>query len=357
LGNIVTRKKRKRVEGSEVKDTQRVSGQRLRQRIRVVWDRFNREIRKKYRKYRKSGKREKSEILLRSRKGLIQSRERYRVLREAEVYRNSYEVRSRMETHERGERRKNWRLEAKYRTTSPLPAAGSRSGKKTWIESHVREGLRLEESDKRDGFHEKRLGEFRRGFQEALNRRESTVIEKKERRKIGHIRSLLERSKETRKKPIQRKNRVQRFSSSFVDEQSGKRIEGDLDHFQSKDDEVEIRRALPTTQYFAKVKNLTRRRERRSDQRDEKGLPTIESERVKKRRKVPEKKRNQRYPHWTELEVWSNQLMQKVEDANLQKVLKGEEVDLSYATYRELGKKVVYLYAVERSERWRKKKN
>jgi len=116
-------------------------------------------------------------------------------------------------------------------------------------------------------------------------------------------------------------------------------------------------RALPTTQYFAKVKNLTRRRERRSDQRDENGIPTIESERVKKRRKVPEKKRNQRYPHWTELEVWSNQLMQKVEDANLQKVLKGDEVDLSYATYRELGKKVVYLYAVERSERWRKKKN
>jgi len=113
LGNMVTRKKRKRVEGSEVKDTQRVSGQRLRQRIRVVWDRFNREIRKQYRKYRKSGKREKSEISLRSRKGLIQSRERYRVLREAEVYRNSYEVRSRRETHERGERRTKWRLEAK----------------------------------------------------------------------------------------------------------------------------------------------------------------------------------------------------------------------------------------------------
>jgi len=53
LGNMVIRKKRKRVEGVEVKDTQYVGGQRARQRIRAVWDILNRKRRDQYRKYRK----------------------------------------------------------------------------------------------------------------------------------------------------------------------------------------------------------------------------------------------------------------------------------------------------------------
>ena len=52
------------------------------------------------------------------------------------------------------------------------------------------------------------------------------------------------------------------------------------------------------------------------------------------------------------MDKWSDERMQKVEDKNLKKVLNGEEVDRSYATYRELGKKVRFLYGAERSERW-----
>jgi len=119
-----------------------------------------------------------------------------------------------------------------------------------------------------------------------------------------------------------------------------------------KDKQTEILTALPTTQYFAKVKNRVRRRERQCEDRDVDGRPTEENERVKQRRKVPEKKRNERFPNGTELDLWSKRLMQKVEDENLKKVLKGEEVDLSYAKYRELGKKARYFYGVERGERW-----
>jgi len=357
LGNRVTRKKRKRVEGGVGKDTQRVGGQRIRQRIRVVWDNLNRERRKKYRKYRKKGDRGGLKESVVSRKNLsqlIEAREWYRILREVEVNRNTYEVRTRMQTHERGLRRKKWRLEAKYRTRPSVynrkEARGSE--KKTWIEKRVREGLLEEEAEKREGFHTKRREEREVKFRSAYIRREKRVRKKKERRKVAHIRSLLERSKRTRIQPLERKNRVQRFKGTTPFPLSPIPVNGeDQESFQQKDEEVEILRALPTTQYFAKVKNLTRRCQRGSDQVDEKGNPTTESVRVKKRRKVPEKKRNQRYPHWTELELWSNQFIQKVEDANLQKVLKGEEVNLSYATYRELGKKVVYFYAVERSER------
>jgi hypothetical protein len=365
LGNRVTRKKRKRVEGGEVKDTQRVGGQRHRQRIRVVWDVLNRERRKQYRKFRKTGKRERSESQLRSKKGLIEARERYRAVREVEVYRNTYEVRSRVETHERGGRRKKWRLEAKYRMTTPvqgfpLSTEKKDSDKRTWVEKTRREGVWQEEEGAREKFHQKRREEVRREFKVGFDRREKRVSVKKERRKIAHLRSLVERSKQTRIQPIQRKNRVQRLQSSGGygrREINENQIKEEFEVFRGKDDEVEILRALPTTQYFAKVKNLTRMRERRSEPRDESGRSTVENEQVKKRRKVPEKKRHQRYPHWTELEVWSNQFMQKVEDLNLQKVLKGEPVDLSYATYRELGKKVVYFYAVERSEREGKKQS
>ena len=50
-------KNRKRVEGRETKNPNRVGAQRLRQRIRGYWDRRNLERRKGQRKYRKKGKR------------------------------------------------------------------------------------------------------------------------------------------------------------------------------------------------------------------------------------------------------------------------------------------------------------
>jgi hypothetical protein len=48
--------------------------------------------------------------------------------------------------------------------------------------------------------------------------------------------------------------------------------------------------------------------------------------------------------------------MQKVEDENRKELLRGEEVKGSDAEYREFGKKVVYFYGAERSERWKKRK-
>jgi len=228
---------------------------------------------------------------------------------------------------------------------------------------HMRKDLGTNESKKREAFHYAMRLESKKVFEKKYDSRKKRVRntsvtshpdQKGERRKIGHIRRLMERSERTRVSPIQRKNREQRLTRSTGDEFSQFKMKDpkELDvrgteMFEQMDEQGEVLRASPTTQYFAKVKNLLRIRERRSDQV---GRGKAGSDRVKKRRKVPEKKRNQRYPHWTELEVWRNRVVQKVEDANLKKVLKGEKVDRSYATYRELGKKVRYLYAVERSE-------
>ena len=355
LGNMVMRKKRKRVEGVNAsrKDT-RVGGQRVRQRIRVVWDRINRERRKKYKEYRNKLRKEnewirKDEKSKESRKQLIEKRERYQVIRECEVYRNSYEVRSRYERHERGIRRKKARLEVKYHTEREKNDSKS----KTWLESHVRQGRREEESEKREDFYGERRKKLKNEFEVKWGLRKQRVDQKKERGKVQHIQRLLKRAEETGQKPIQQKNRLKRFGENekqpFSDRKEiSNKEESRLgrEEFERRDHEGEILRASPTTQYFAKVKNVIRmvqRQSGRTDQEDE--------NRVKKRRKVPEKKRTQRYPYWIELDVWSNRIMQKVEDENLKKVLKGEEVDLSYATYREFGKKVRYLYAVGRTDR------
>jgi hypothetical protein len=369
---MVMRKKRKRVEGvnqsssGQIKDP-RVGGQRVRQSIRVVWDRINREIRKKYKEYRKELREKNNEVqkdgkIKDSRKNLIHTRERYQIVRECEVYRNSYEVRSRFETHERGERRKKWRLEAKYKTQV---REKNRSRTKTWLETHVREGLMQDESDKINEFHANRRGELKKAFEEKYEARKKRVSEKTQRGEISHIQTLLKRSEQTSQTPIQQKNREQRFHKK-VDETNSESqnldngVMGRSD-FERKDNEGEILIASPTTQYFAKIKNLVRRIEIRSPVQKKRkpvyGIRGMEEgefskgNREEKRKKVPEKKRNVRYPNWMELDAWSNRLMQKVENENLKKVLKGEEVNLSYATYREFGKKVRYLYAVERTER------
>jgi len=354
LGNMVMRKKRKRVEGVNAsRKEKRVGGQRQRQRIRVVWDRINRERRKTYKAYRKKLRREnewirKDEKSKESRKQLIERRERYEVIRECEVYRNSYEVRSRYETDERGIMRKKARLERKYQTEREK----SNGKAKTWLERNVRQGRREEESKKREKFHGERRTEWKREFEAKWALRKQRVEEKKERGGVEHIRSLLKRSEETGRKPIQQKNRLKRFGENEkrqLEERKeiAKKEESRVgrEEFGRRDHEGEILKASPTTQYFSKVKNVVRMVQRQSGRKEEGGS------RVKKRRKVPEKKRTQRYPYWTELDVWSNRIMQKVEDENLKKVLKGEEVDLSYATYREFGKKVRYLYAVGRTDR------
>ena len=59
LGNMVMMKQRKRVEEVDQINEEVKGGQRVRQRIRVVWDRLNVEIRNRYRRYRKSHPRER----------------------------------------------------------------------------------------------------------------------------------------------------------------------------------------------------------------------------------------------------------------------------------------------------------
>jgi len=278
------------------------------------------------------------------------------------VYRNGYERRSRYETHYRGSRRKKWRLESKFQTYVPGNRVSKESEEwtykgKTWIEKEVREDLSEKEGRNLEGLYENRRVELKFGFEEKHALREKRVKETPDRRKVAHIRTLLERSKQTRENPRQRKNRTQRFTQKDKDVHIGNQGErrSGIDEFEWMDGDGEILIASPTTQYFAKVKNLVRIMERHGSHRGS-NEELKSREHVSKRKKVPEKKRTQRYPRWTELDTWSNQVMQMVEDENLQKVLNGEEVNMSYATYRELGKKVRYLYAVERSDRWRTKK-
>lgn len=114
LGNQVRRKTRKRIEEKETKDTQKVSKQRVRQRMGGVWDRRNQEIRKAQRKVRKeevgtgdqdtSGKR-----VLR-----VEIRDRYRRVREREVRGNGRKRRSRRKDHTRGKQRREWGRKDKY---------------------------------------------------------------------------------------------------------------------------------------------------------------------------------------------------------------------------------------------------
>lgn len=336
LGNMVTRKKRKRVEGVETVDPSRVSGQRVRQVIRVVWDIVNRERRKTYQVYRKRIQKEhpgfQNPFTSEDRKTLRKARKWYEIVRECEVYRNVYEVRARYQDHERGKRRKDRRLEAKFQTSAREPG-------KRMVEKKVRKGARQMEEEER----EKRRAYIRSGvnqkYGEAFRRRKKRRKDYPGRKKREHLQVLVERSRESRKNPLKQKNREKRERADVGSQ---------------PDEETEILRAAPTTQYFAKVKNLIREMDRA---RPRKGEPeTKASNRAKKRRKVPEKKRIQRYPQWTEMEKWSNRLMQKVEDENLAKILRGEEVTRSYATYRELGKKALYCYAEERSERWPRKR-
>jgi hypothetical protein len=344
LGNIVTRKKRKRVEGVEGVDPQVVSGQRVRQVIRVVWDRLNTERRKTYVEYRKReqvGWRKSSD-----RNEFRKARQWYQTVRECEVYRNAYEVRARYQDHSRGKRRKEKRLEAKFHTSV------RKEGKRR-VEKKVRTGARETEAKQRDGRRATIRNGVERKFREAVRARETRRDQYPGRKKLDHVNALLGRSKQSRKAPLTRKNRDRRGREQRTGGEEGRHSEHGDQEFERGDVETEILRAAPTTQYFAKVKNLVREMDRvnaEGRRMTPSGWKT--EDRAKKRRKVPEKKRIQRYPQWTEMEKWSNRLMQKVEDENLQKILRGEEVTRAYATYRELGKKALYYYAEERRERW-----
>jgi hypothetical protein len=262
------------------------------------------------------------------------------------VYRNAYEVRVRYQDHPRGKRRKEERLEAKFHTS--VRGSGKRR-----VEKKGRVGARKTEAEQR----EKRMAYIRNGvegkFRETVQARKKRRKEYPGRKKLDHVNALLDRSMQSRNQPLTRKNRETRGRKEWMDRENGKADEKSREEFGRRDEETEILRAAPTTQYFAKVKNLVRAMDRaNADTPRMTSTGWKRNPRAKKRRKVPEKKRIQRYPQWTDMEKWSNRLMQKVEDENLQKILRGEEVTRAYATYRELGKKALYCYAEERRERW-----
>lgn len=328
LGNMVMMKNLKRVEGIESKDTGEVGGQRVRQRIRVFWDRRNRERRKSQINYRKKGKRKgrsgKEEKV--ERKHLRKGRERYVVVRECEVYRNGYEVRSRYQRHERGKKRKEWWLEEKY------PAEGKGKKKIGRVERR-RKKQKKEEGKKLEKRYVKKREEGKKRFERKYKERKEVCEKEKGRKEREHVKILLGRSERTRRKPRKVKNRekVERREKE-----------------EEKDESREVLIAAPTTQYYAKRKNRVRRKELEG---------TGEKEREKKKwRKVEEKERTVRKPRWSELDTWMNRRMQKVEDENRKRLMEGGERKRKEAKYIEFGKKAVYFYGAERSERWKKRK-
>lgn len=344
LGNMVMMKQRKRVEEVDRINQEVLGGQRVRQRIRVVWDRLNVQIRKRYRRYRKShprdGRREEEKDK-RSKKVLLNLRGIYKVVRECEAYRNAYELRSIYTENNRGKRLKEGRLREKFGRRSRTTRTNEvKTGKR---ESGVRDGRRtIAKTEKilREDLHGKRKITLKKTFKKKFKKRKDRLGKYPERWELEHIERLAKRSQETRLKVGQRKNREERPQGRRNQNLEEDMVEG-VKESKERDEEAEGLREASTTQYFAKPKNL-RRIVKILREENERG----------KRRKVPEKERTERHPDWMELDKWSDERMQKVEDKNLKKVLNGEEVDRSYATYRELGKKVRFLYGAERSERW-----
>lgn len=334
LGNMVMRKNRKRVDGIESKNNSRVGGQRERQRIRIYWDKRNLERRKEQRKYRKKGKRRgrSGGKAKQERKGLVENRERYVVVRECEVSRNRYEVRSRYQCHERGGRRKEWWFNSKYQRKSDGQQSQLEKEKAKRLEPRRNE-LKQDEGEKLERFYEKKREERKERFVSKYEGRKERGKADPVRREREPVKRLMGRCEKTREKPRQVKNREWVIAQLKPDKGKGKGTDGSR----------EILIACPRTQYFAKRKNLTRRKER-------------EGRKVQKWRKVPEPERRERNPGWSELESWMNERMQKVEDENRKVLRSGGNFIGNEAGYREFGKQVIYFYGSERSERWRKRK-
>ena len=339
----------------------------MRQRLRGFWDQRNldrRQVQAGYRASRVTGAtptvdpKQATEI-----QGFLEARARYVEVRACERARNRYELRSRYQTHERGGRRKAWSRKGKYelptlRTqletrvqtqrdlrkgreggsggTPSEPTPGSVPGTHPGLNER-RRGLRGERRDKEAEALEARYATRRTQAEAESARRLEGRTERcariPSRGKVEHVRTLRGRATATQEKRRQVKNREGGVPLPYAHPEA----EGDPGR--------EILFAVPTTEYFAKRKNLGRRREREA-----RGEAKAE-----KWRKVPEKARRERRPTWTELEGWMNRRSQGVEDRNRERLLEGKPVSLSTATYAELGKTVVYLYGCERSERWKDK--
>jgi len=360
LGNMVMRKGRKRVEGVEGKNPNLVGGQRVRQRLRGFWDQRNldrRQVQAESR--RKTGWSDpRTPDQVREKAGFQEARTRYLTARTCERARNRYELRSRYQTHERGERRKAWARKGKYelpvyrastRTEGLDPGRRTKGGKSGtpkgargtpkgdgWRtrRTQARGELRDAEAQGLESRYETRRTEARVEFETRLDARKQRRARVPARTQVDHLNTLRARAETTKAGPRQVKNR-----------EVGAWVQGDAAAGSVGTPSRSILFAVPTTEYFAKRKNLSRSRDR---------VARGEAE-AEKWRKVPEKARRERRPTWAELDGWMNRRSQGVEDRNRERLLEGKPVSLSEATYVELGKTLVYLYGCERSERWKDK--
>lgn len=345
LGNTLMVKEMKRITKSLlVKDRERRGRQVQMQYVRLIWDVRNREIRGSFKKYRSSedrpGRTEKSEK--ESVEGYRKALETYETIRSCEVYRNGYELRSLIVQIDIGERLTTWQHEGKY-----IIPGGNRVG---IVERDELVSVGLMESDNKSRL--MRYGEIRRGFYqdfvEKFEKMKTLLIRERERRNAGDVVMLYEKCDKSLKTPRVQLE-VKTLDRTFKDKKLERMLqriperEEEMKEFQEDDKTAQLQMEVPTTQYFSKRKNVRRMAERRSD---------LSSEEANKIRKRPEADRMEVYPQWSELDEWGLKLMEKVEKHNLERVRKGHEVDISYAKYRELGRRVWFMYRMTRGKRY-----
>lgn len=350
LGNTLMRKERKRsTKQLVVKDRESRGRQIQIQYVRVIWDIRNRELINTYKKYRESGKdgtrpgrygqQDKKSI-----KGLRKAMKIYEVIRGCEVYRNGYELRTLMKSIDVGKRLRSWQREDKYRRLSGNKVNKLlRNEEGRMIRKHTDESTRnLIYKDRRSMFKKKFIIKYKK-IRKRLDKETDRI-------KAGEVKALQRICEKTREKPIQQVE-VKHPNRIFIDKKLERMlkiypiISEDIEIYREDDKRVKLQMEVPTTQYFAKRKNVRRIADRRSDD------PVENSRKIRKR---PEGDRIEIYPHWGELDGWGIMLMEKIENNNLQKVLKGEEVDMKYAKYRELGRRVWFMYRIERGEIYKK---
>ena len=261
LGNMVMMKQRKRVEEVDQINEEVKGGQRVRQRIRVVWDRLNVEIRNRYRRYRKSHPRERrreGKKDKQSREVLFNLRGMYKVVRECEVYRNAYELRSIYTENDRGKSLKEERLRGKFgRTTRIKRTSEVKRGKRERSVREERTSITTTEKVLRENVHEKRKITLKKTFKNKFKKRKERLRQYPVICELEHIERLVEKAQETRIQVGKQKNRQERSHRRRMEKVEEDMVEG-VKEDKERDEEAEVLREASTTQYFAKPKNLIR---------------------------------------------------------------------------------------------------
>jgi len=331
---------------------------------------------------------------------LIKCFDIYQAMREAEVSRNSYEVmsslinsntdRASMDANVNGKERskkgrwlwKKWRLEQKYMLSrSNSSEINQLSKQNSFIESSTRLPIMTEEDSKRTMIYYVELEEVKSIYIYKWITIESILRSYVERIawpmiKEFHVlcrdtsNEIYTRLSENPKWFMNRKESDNTSYSSSEENQEIKMIElhlsqkgsltlDELDFFQEVDETTLLYPGASTTQYFSKVQNLIRIVELdksiESPTDKENGIELVESGQNLynlsiKRKKIPEKKRSERYPQRTHLDVWVNRMRQLLENDHIKKLIVGIPIRSQDAKYLELGKTVSNLYFVERGD-------